>query len=62
MRHQMNRGSFVVRGGGKGEKRNAKKNVVKSCKYIIHLCQKKGWGENKEKKGCVDVVCLVLFL
>lgn len=27
--------------GGKGEK-GTPKNVVKSCKYIIHLCQKKG--------------------
>ena len=55
VRHQINK-EAVLYWGINGEKER-QKNVVKSCKYIIHLCKKK-----MRKNGCVDVVCLVLFL
>ena len=56
VRHQINK-EAVLYSGINGEKER-QKNVVKSCKYIIHLCKKK----KMRKNGCVDVVCLVLFL
>jgi hypothetical protein len=55
VQHQINKEAVLYRGIN-GEKER-QKNVVKSCKYIIHLCKKK-----MRKNGCVDVVCLVLFL
>ena len=58
VRHQINK-EAVLYWGINGEKER-QKNVVKSCKYIIHLCKKKK--KKMRKNGCVDVVCLVLFL
>ena len=56
VRHQINK-EAVLYSGINGEKER-QKNVVKSCKYIIHLCKKKK--KNEEKWVCrCGVSCVV---